>query len=215
MTHEDSIPVVNTQSSDSEISTRVRPLWIDVAFVFTLLFTAVHLYWALGGPWGLPLLAVHEKAAVEAVNWAVTVIMVIGASVILGLKHRLARRLPSWVLLGPIWAGAAVCISHSIYGFITKGLYLGGVHSAVDFPVVPGVSAATAAGKNHLSAVQDLLVFEPCFLIEGVLLAVAAWQFLRTPAGRRRWWVSLTVGVLAIDVFGTLLSLGGMHFAIS
>jgi hypothetical protein len=80
---------------------------------------------------------------------------------------------------------------------------------------VPGVSAATAAAKNDLSAVQDLVVFEPCFVVEGVLLALAAWQFIRTPAGRRTWSMSMIVGIVVIDVFGALLSLGGMRFAIS
>ncbi|AJE43573.1 hypothetical protein [Streptomyces nodosus] len=62
---------------------------------------------------------------------------------------------------------------------------------------------------------QDLLVFEPCFLVQGVVLALAAWQFIRTGDGRRRWWTSLVVGVLVIDVFGALLSLAGMRFAVS
>jgi hypothetical protein len=52
-------------------------------------------------------------------------------------------------------------------------------------------------------------------VVEGVLLALAAWQLIRTPAGRRRWWMSVIVGIVVIDVFGALLSLGGMHFAIS
>ncbi|MET9669369.1 hypothetical protein ABZY19_28985 [Streptomyces sp. NPDC006475] len=66
----------------------------------------------------------------------------------------------------------------------------------------------------HLSAVQDLLVFEPFFLIQGVLLAMAAWQYIRTPARRRLWTWSLVVSVLLIDAFGTVLSLAEAKFAI-
>lgn len=111
--------------------------------------------------------------------------MVIGAVIVLALNHPIGRRVRSWILLVPIWIGAVVCVSHGIYGFATKALYMSGTHGAVNFPVVPGVSAATAAAQNHLSAVQDLVVFEPCFVVEGALLALAAWQFIRTPAGRR------------------------------
>jgi hypothetical protein len=119
------------------------------------------------------------------------------------------------VLLVPTWLGAVVCISHAVYGFVTKASYLGGFPCAVSFWVVPGVSADMAVTHNHLSAVQDLVVFEPCFLLQGGLLAMAGWQFIRTPARRRRWWRSIIVGVLVIDVFGTVLSLAGMHVAIS
>ncbi|MGW5097315.1 DUF3995 domain-containing protein [Streptomyces nodosus] len=175
----------------------------------------LHVYWAVGGTWGLPLLAKHDKSAVQAVNWVVSAIMVFGAVFVLALKRRTGGRLRAWVLLVPIWTAAVVCISHAFYGFFTKALYLSGRHGAVDFPVVPGVGAAEAAEANHLSAVQDLLVFEPCFLVQGVVLALAAWQFIRTGAGRRRWWTSLVVGVLVIDVFGALLSLAGMRFAVS
>jgi hypothetical protein len=206
---------VNSSDTAEEIILPPRPVWVHLAFVFTLLYMLIHLYWAIGGTWGLPLLAMHDKSAVQAVDWVVCVIMVIGALFVLALNRPIGRRVPSWALLGPIWIGAVVCLSHGIYGFLTKALYLSGHHGAVNFPVVAGVSAATAAAKNHLSAVQDVLVFEPCFAIEGALLALAAWQFQRTQAGRRRWAWSLVVGIVVIDVFGALLSLGGMHFAIS
>jgi hypothetical protein len=218
MTYETPMPAeihVNASDREPEIALPPRPVWVYLAFAFTLLYMSIHLYWAVGGTWGLPLLALHDKSAVQAVDWVVCVIMVIGAVLVLALNHPIGRRVRSWMLLVPIWIGAVVCVSHGIYGFATKALYLSGRHGAVNFPVVPGVSAATAAAKNHLSAVQDLVVFEPCFVVEGVLLALAAWQFIRTPAGRRKWSMSMIVGIVVIDVFGALLSLGGMHFAIS
>ncbi|MGW5129254.1 DUF3995 domain-containing protein, partial [Streptomyces sp. NPDC004069] len=173
----------------------------------------LHVYWAVGGTWGLPLLARHDKSAVQAVNWVVSAIMLVGALFVLALNRRTQSRVRAWVLLVPMWIAAVVCVSHALYGFVTKALYLSGHHGAVDFPVVPGVGAAEAAEANHLSAVQDLLVFEPCFLVQGLVLALAAWQFLRTRGARRRWWTSLVVGILVIDVFGALLSLVGARFA--
>lgn len=218
MVHETLIPGghgENSRGLDQRAELPPRPVWVHLAFVFTILFMLLHVYWAVGGTWGLPLLAKHDKSAVQAVNWVVSAIMVFGAVFVLALKRRTGGRLRAWVLLVPIWTAAVVCISHAFYGFFTKALYLSGRHGAVDFPVVPGVGAAEAAEANHLSAVQDLLVFEPCFLVQGVVLALAAWQFIRTGAGRRRWWTSLVVGVLVIDVFGALLSLAGMRFAVS
>jgi hypothetical protein len=117
-------------------------------------------------------------------------------------------------LLTPLWAAAAVCVSHAVFGAVTKSLYLGGVHEAVDFPVVPGMSAAEAADANNLAAVQDLVVFEPCFLIQGVVLAMAAWQYIRTPARRRLWTWSLVAAVVLINAFGAVLSLADAKFAI-
>ncbi|MFJ2722639.1 DUF3995 domain-containing protein [Streptomyces sp. 6-11-2] len=175
----------------------------------------LHVYWAVGGTWGLPLLARHNKSAVQAVNWVVSALMLFGALFVLALNRRTGSRVRAWVLLVPMWIAAVVCVSHALYGFVTKALYLSGRHGAVDFPVVPGVGTAEAAEANHLSAVQDLLVFEPCFMVQGVVLALAAWQFIRTRSGRRKWWTSLAVGIVVIDVFGALLSLAGARFALS
>jgi hypothetical protein len=189
-----------------------RPGWVSAAFGFTLLFASVHLYWAVGGTWGLPLAAVREQPVVRAANWVVVVIMLIGAGFVLALT---SRRVPAWILLVPIGIGAVVCVSHGLFGLATKALYLGGQQGAVDFPVVAGVDPATAAARDHLSAVQDLAVFEPCFLLQGVLLALAAGQSIGTRAGRRAWWLTVVAGTVAIDAFGAVLALGGRHFAIS
>lgn len=206
---------VNAGEREQEISLPPRPAFVHAAFVFTMLYMAFHVYWAVGGSWGLPLLAQHEETTTRVANWVVSVIMLIGAFWVLALKHPAIRRVPSWVLLTPLWAAAAVCVSHALYGFITKALYVSGQHGAVHFPKVAGVDAATAASENHLSAVHDLWLFEPCFLLQGLVLWLAAWQYLRTPAGRRRWSWSLVAGVILIDVFGALLTAGGMRFALS
>jgi hypothetical protein len=98
-----------------------------------------------------------------------------------------------------------------LFGIVTKSLHLGGAHGAVAFPALAGTSAAAA---NHISAVLDLAVFEPWFLIEGILLFLAGRQFLRVPKARRWWTVSIIAGTALIDLFGVLLALTGRHVAV-
>jgi hypothetical protein len=106
---------VNSSDREPEITLPPRPVWVYLAFAFTILYMSIHLYWAVGGTWGLPLLALHDKSAVQAVNRVVCVIMVIGAVIVLALNHPIGRRVRSWMLLVPIWIGAVVCVSHGIY----------------------------------------------------------------------------------------------------
>jgi hypothetical protein len=198
--------------------------WAYAAFWFTLLYIPIHAYWALGGAWGLPAsVAPHgardvspaTQSAMRVANGGVCVLLLIGAVIVLALASPWGRRVHPSLLLVPMWIGSVVCVSHGVYGFITKGLYVMGVHGAVEFPEVTGVSAATAAAKNHTSAVLDLVAFEPYFLMEGVLIALATRQFLRTPAARRRWTTTIIIGTLVIDAFGALLSAFHLHFAVS
>ena len=144
-----------------------------------------------------------------------SVLLAGGAAVVLALSQPIGRRLHPVLLLAPIWIGSVVCVSHAIFGVITKGLYVGGVHGAVNFPVVPGISAATAVAANHTSAVLDLAVFEPWFLVEGALLFLAGRQFLRTTSARLQWTASIIIGTALIDAVGALLAVSRLHFALS
>ncbi|WP_436772524.1 DUF3995 domain-containing protein [Yinghuangia sp. YIM S09857] len=188
---------------------------VRLTAAFTALFAALHVYWAVGGTWGLPPAAHEHAASVRATNWAVTAVMAFGVCWILALEHPAARRPPPWVPLAPLWVASVVCISHAVFGFATKGLYLAGLRSAVDFPDVQGLDAATLNDKNHWAAVHDILVFEPCFAVQGLLLAALGHRFARTRRGRRAWSGSLAAGTVAIDAFGIALVLVGHHVTVS
>ena len=112
-------------------------------------------------------------------------------------------------MLAPVWAGAVMCLSHGLFGMATKSLYAAGVQSAVSWP-----GHLTAAQKN-LAALYDLGVFEPWFLIQGLLLALAGHWFARTATGRRRWTLSLAAGIVFIDAFGIALAVTHHRFAMS
>jgi hypothetical protein len=58
------------------------------------------------------------------------------------------------------------------------------------------------------------LLFEPWFLLEGVLLALAGWQHARTARGRRRWVAGISGGTLVLLLFGLMLALTGKRVAV-
>jgi hypothetical protein len=170
----------------------------------------IHLYWALGGTWGLPGgAATADLPGLPATNAIVSVLLAVGAALLFGLTRPWARRPPAAVMLAPLWLGSVVCISHGLYGLATKGLYAAGVHSAVSWP-----EPLTAAQQN-LAALRDLAVFEPWFLVQGLLLAFAGRWFARTATGRRRWTLSSITGTVLAVAFGTALTVARRHFAVS
>jgi hypothetical protein len=126
-------------------------------------FIPIHVCWAMGGTFWLPAAAriPANKPAVQVANWGRR-----------PAGDRRGYRARAGAPRGPP-GSSCVAVGADLDRVITKGLYLSGVHGAVNFPALPGVSAATAAAANHTSAVLDLAVFEPWFLIEGVLLLLA------------------------------------------
>ena len=190
--------------------TRHGPLIVYLAALAALAGIPIHLYWALGGTWGLPGgAATAGLPGLRATNAIVSVLLAAGAALVFGLSRPWARRPPALVMLMPLWLGSVVSLSHGLYGLVTKGLYVAGAHSAVSYP-----EPLTAAQKNH-AALLDLGVFEPWFLIQGLLLLFAGRWFARTAAGRRRWTLSLIAVVVLVDAFGVALAVTHKHFAVS
>jgi len=186
---------------------RRGPLMVYLAALVALAGIPVHLYWALGGIWGLP--GGEATAGLHATNAIVSVPLAAGAALVFGLSRSWARRPPALVMLTPLLVGSVVSVSHGLYGMVTKGLYVAGAHSAVSYP-----EPLTAAQKNH-AALLDLGVFEPWFLIQGLLLLLAGRWFARTAAGRRWWTLSLIAGVVLVDAFGVVLAGAHKHFVVS
>lgn len=171
----------------------------------------VHLYWALGGTWGLPGgTTTASQAGLRAANLVVSVLLACGAVYVYGLTRPWARRPPALLVLAPVWAAAAVCVSHGLFGIATKGLYLAGVKSAVSWPE----HGLTAAQKN-LAALHDLAIFEPWFLVLGLLLALAGRWFAGSAPRRHRWMLSLVATIVLVDAFGVALAVTHHRFAVS
>jgi hypothetical protein len=72
----------------------------------------------------------------------------------------------------------------------------------------------TAAQKN-LAALHDLAVFEPWFLLQGLLLLFAGRWFARTATGRRWWTLSSIAGTVQAVAFGVTLAVAHKRFAVS
>ena len=186
------------------------PLMVYLAVLAALAGIPVHLSWALGGTWGLPGgAATAGLPGLHATNAIVSVLLAVGAALVFGLTRSWTGRPPALVMLTSLWLGSVVSVSHGLYGIVTKALYVAGAHSAVSYP-----EPLTAAQKNH-AALLDLGVFEPWFLIQGLLLLFAGRWFARTAAGRRWWTLSLIAGVVLADAFGIVLAVAHKHFAVS
>ena len=189
---------------------RRGPLVVYLAALAALAGIPIHLYWALGGTWGLPGgAATAGLPGLHVTNAIVSVLLAVGAALLFGLTRPWARRPPAPVMLTPLWLGSVVCLSHGLYGLATKGLYAAGAHSAVSWP-----EPLTAAQKN-LAALRDLGVFEPWFLVQGLLLLFAGRWFARTAAGRRWWTLSLIAGTVLAVAFGVVLTVAHRRFAVS
>lgn len=193
------------------------PLPARSAAAVALVNVPLHLSWALGGTFLLPGgSSIADLAQTRVANAAVCVLLLIGAAVLLmigGLPGRSrpgrgtvrGGRVVRAVLLTAIGAAAAVCVSHAVYGFATKALFLAG-YQTLRFP---DLGDGWSAAEKHTAAVLDLAVFEPWFLAQGVLLVVVGRQFLQTARGRRRWVRVLSLGTALLVVLGVVLAATG------
>lgn len=150
------------------------------ACVLALGHAAVSFYWASGGTAGLStvggeLEAVGRAAspALAAVVWGVGVAKVLAGLLALALVMSWGRAFPRWTMLAAGWGGAIVL---SLYG---------GVLVAVEALVVGGI--VVPSGPVDWFALRwHLFLWDPWFLLWGLLLGGAAWHFTRVSrAGRR------------------------------
>ena len=114
---------------------RRGPLVVYLAALAVLAGLPIHLYWALGGTWGLPGgAATASLSGLHETNAIVSALLAAGAALMAGLSGPWARRPPALVMLTPLWLGSVVSVSHGLYGMVTKALYVAGAHSVVSYP---------------------------------------------------------------------------------
>jgi hypothetical protein len=175
-------------------------VWSGYAvFLWSAAYGLLHLLWALGI--GLFML---KPSALEISQFKVANLITAAFLTAVGFLAlmfiRLRRRtFLSWLLLAIFLAGCSLSTSHGIYGIINRILQMAGVVELESAPFDP---------IAHAYVLWDLLLFEPWFTSEGILLAIMGWCYLDSPRSRRIWLILCVVGIivgLITGLFGVRL----------
>ncbi|MBB4906058.1 hypothetical protein [Actinophytocola algeriensis] len=171
-----------------------RLAWVLGLWAFA--YACYRAYYAAGGTFGMigePLSDVEFRVinAVGAAIILVAAVLPVVAVRVPGLR----RALP---VLG--WLAAVGCCTHALVNSTLRVLSLTGVHPTM----LP--SDVWRWYDRHVADLQDLLLNEPWFLVEGLLWAAFGYMFVA--ASRRRAWVlSAAAACLALTVVGVLSGL--------
>ena len=170
---------------DHDMSTRASIMAGYAVALWSFLYLAPHLMWALGARVGFT--ALHPSIPTfpqwRTINWIASAILAIAALLGLALRRRASNVAIHRANLTIAWFGSCIATAHGLVGIGMR------IDTLSDWP-----SQAPVAWLYW-----DLLVFEPWFLIEGVLLAVAGGALLPDRRQRTQWAFACAVGtVIAI-----------------
>ena len=133
-------------------------------------FAVPSLYWAAGGMAGfgtlggrIEELARERDTALVAATWVAFVLKVAGGFLALALVRPWGRRLPPRLLLRTAWAGAALLVVYGTSQTVTVAL--------LATEVVDDTQDLSSGALRW-----RLFLWEPWFLVWGVLLGLAAWS---------------------------------------
>jgi hypothetical protein len=195
-TSRDVLPSVHEEASAARPPAR----WPLMLCAWSLLYVLPHLYWALGGE---AFLFTVKRSAAElddwrAINLAASVVLacaaLLGPALMWSAGHPRLRAATLVACAG----GAAIAASHGAFGILYRALNVAGVVE------VDGVAFDVS---THEWVLWDLFVFEPWFLIEGLLFVAAGAAAMTTDRSRRRW----TAACLAAIGVATLTGLLGVR----
>ena len=138
------------------------------ACAWALAFAAVHLYWGLGGTAGLPPgLSLVDNTPLFVIDLVAIPLCLAAAALALALVRPWGRRFPRWLLLSAAWGTSALFVVHA-------------VPTAID-------AATLALGRRTRDLTAEdrfsLFLYEPWFLLGGVLFGAAAWYHMRGSRG--------------------------------
>lgn len=177
----------NARHADISLKSISGAVWAGYA-ACALAFghAAVSFYWASGGTVGLSTVGGELEAMgraasplLSAVVWGVGIAKVLAGLLALALVMPWGRVFPRWAMLAAGWGGATIL---TLYG---------GVLVAVEALVVGGI--IVLSGAVDWTALQwHLFLWDPWFLLWGVLLGVATWHYTRR--SRKGWLIEKTSG---------------------
>ncbi|TQF06061.1 DUF3995 domain-containing protein [Kitasatospora acidiphila] len=123
-------------------------------------FSAVHLYWLLGGRIGLPAgLSVRGNTPLLVIDIIAIPLCAVAAALALALVRPWGGRVPGGLLTVGAWGTAALLLLHA-------------APSVPDWAAL-AVGARTASGLDAMDRFATLL-YEPFFMAGGLLFALAA-----------------------------------------
>jgi hypothetical protein len=146
-----------------------RTRWAGyAACAWALAFAAVHLYWGLGGAAGLPPgRSLADNTALFVIDLVAIPLCLAAAALALALARPWGGRLPRWLLLGGAWGAAALFVVHAL-------------------PTVVDAAILALGRRPRALTAEDrfsLFLYEPWFLLGGVLFGAAAWRHMRETRG--------------------------------
>jgi hypothetical protein len=155
----------------------------NAAFVWTLAFIALHVYWYLGGRVGFGDQADPLPASASAYTWPSSVggwiVMVVeagmwaaGLAVPSALAWPWGRRLPRRMLVAMMWAGGAILLARGGLGFVDDALRFSGLLDGG----LTGLSTKDVLDSADPSTYTKLstVAIDSIFFLGGVLFAYAA-----------------------------------------
>lgn len=184
----------------TEVATRERLRPHTIAVVLALwgfAYACYRAYYAMGGTVGMigtPVTAVRF----QAINASGAVIIMCAAVLpLVGVRARLLRR----AMPALSWVGAVGCCMHALVDGTLRVLSVTGVHPT-ELP-----SSMWLSFDRHAADLQDLVLNEPWFLVEGLLWGALGLSLV-DPRRRRAWLVSAVVACLLLTVVGVLSGVG-------
>ena len=152
---------------------RSRPtLWAGyAACAWSFVFAATSAYWAAGGTFGLDAVSPEIVSLTQSPWFAPLLRGVVAAKVLLGLLalalvRGWGRLAPCWMLLAAAWGAGSLLILHGGSNLIVRGLMAAGVMT-------------TPPSMYSTTAFWYLVLWDPWFLLGGMLFCVAAWNYRR------------------------------------
>ena len=166
---------------------------------WALLYAAYRAYYALGGTFGMfgTPVSMSQWRLINAVGAAMILIAAVLPVAALQLWQSRKARL---VVLALCWVIAVGGVMHSLVMATARILSLAGVLH-MDFPFFASID-------RRESNLQDLLLNEPWFLVEGLLWDTLGWFGLASVRSRRIWVGSGLVATVALTVIGVLSTVG-------
>lgn len=139
---------------------------------------------------GLVFLYVLFSFWIDGFHWALApgVLCVVGAVVALALTQPWGRYLSRRLLLLFAWSGGGVLTLHALYGFVVHGLAAAGILTWTQVQQLAGAPITPlSAAAIHTLIRDSLLLWNPWFLLGGILYLVVAWYASRHPPAGGVW----------------------------